>query len=147
MINVPHRREWIQKLDHLISFFFLFCWTKVPEGLDRNLTLPRDEYLSRLASKASPDTIRYEECRMFVSPYNHSWGKKPCVYGYEFHVDGAEWTVVAEVRWPFQFILFPHSVIFFSFSGVWYVTENICRNLSPRCTSGEWCLEGWCLAT
>lgn len=66
--------------------------------MNRNLTLPRDEELSMLARKHSPDAVRYDECSMYVSPYNHSWGKKPCVYGYEFHVDGAEWTVVSEVR-------------------------------------------------
>lgn len=78
---------------------------KVPEGLNKNLTLPRDEYLSRVATKmASEEVTRFEECRMYVSPYNHSWGKKPCVYGYEFHVDGAEWTVVSEVGFSFLFV-------------------------------------------
>ncbi len=41
--------------------------------------------------------VTYEECGMYLDAHNHSLGKTECVHGYEFHFEGKEWNIVAEV--------------------------------------------------
>ena len=77
----------------LLSFSTMgFTWCvifQLPDQWPRNMSLPT-------VAPPSGDP-QYQSCSMYIEPTNHSWGTKDCIYSYEFHVDGLEWTVVSEV--------------------------------------------------
>jgi hypothetical protein len=51
----------------------------------------------RLLAKGPVDPVgAFDECAMYVDPDNRSLGTQECVHGYEFHVEGKEWNVIAE---------------------------------------------------
>ena len=40
----------------------------------------------------------YSQCQMFVDPWKHHLGTKPCIYGHAFTITGQTWTIVTEVK-------------------------------------------------
>ncbi|KAF0288151.1 Organic cation transporter-like protein [Amphibalanus amphitrite] len=78
-------------VNHLLMAFHGFAPEhncRLPDQWPRNVSLP-----TVAPTIGDP---RYQSCSMYVDPANHSWGTKDCIYGYEFHVEGLEWTVVSE---------------------------------------------------
>ncbi|XP_042208478.1 solute carrier family 22 member 20-like [Homarus americanus] len=67
---------------------------KLPEGWKEEEALPA--VLMAGPRQSGVLRVGYSRCRMYSDPQHHGKGTKPCVYGYVFTLDVAEWSIVAE---------------------------------------------------